>query len=119
MANKKNTDPNVHVRIQNDIAIHNKKNLLMGQIDILRILKKLNKYMHYRKQELALREILKGESQELHKMITEYSKTLPRVQDSEKERIKQTIQTENRGETLQTDLEKIREKLTKLKEYDF
>ena len=59
-------NPNVHVRIDLQQAISTKKQVLISEIDILKLIKGMNNYAQIRRRELELREELKKESKELN-----------------------------------------------------
>ncbi len=105
---------NVHVRIGFGQAVNSKKHLLVGQIDVLKLMKGMNRYSQYRRRELELREEMKRESRELNELISDFKSSLPRVGDEEKFKIKEDLASINRREVLESDLLHIKERLARL-----
>ena len=105
---------NVHVRIDFDTAVDSKKNVLVGQIDILKLMKGINRYFSFRRRELELREELKKESKELSNLIIDFKQTMPKVEETDKSRIKEDLTSIGRREVLESDLDSIRQKLARL-----
>ena len=119
MVNKKfltynEENPNVHVKIDFEQAIDSKKQVLISQIDSLKLIKGMNQYSQIRRRELQLREELKRESKELNQLIIEFKENMPSVQDEEKSKIRDDISAINRREIVESDLESIRQKLARL-----
>ncbi len=104
----------VHVKIDFDTSVDAKKNVLVGQIDILKLMKGINRYFSYRRRELELREELKKESKELNGLIIDFKQTMPRVEETDKSRIKEDLTSIGRREVLESDLDSIRQKLARL-----
>jgi hypothetical protein len=106
--------PSVHVRVGIDAAVNSKKQLLVSQIDILKLMKGVNRYSQLRRRELELREELRIESRNLGEIIRGFNKNMPKVNTEEKFKIRNDIESINRREIIENDLENIREKLLKL-----
>jgi len=110
----KNEGNVVHVKIGFEQALNSKKQLLAGQIDVLKLMKGINKYFQYRRSELELREEMKMESRELNEFISDFKLSLPRVGEQEKFKIKEDLASINRREVLESDLLHIKERLARL-----
>ena len=104
----------VHVRIGIEAGIDSKKQLLVSQIDILRMMKGVNRYSQLRKRELELKQELKGEMKELHHTIRGFYKNMPQVEQEEKFKLRDDIASISKREIIESDLESIKRKLTKL-----
>lgn len=106
--------PNVHVRIDFPQAINAKKQILIGEIDILKLIKGINKYSELRRRELELRDELKKENKELKELIEELREKMPVVENDEKSKIREDLSAISRREVIESDLDSIKEKLARL-----
>ena len=111
--NPENSD--VHFRIGFEEAISSKKHVLAGQLDILNLLKGINEYANYRRMELKIREDLKKESGELAEMIGRFKASLPNIPENERMKIRENIDLVGKREILQSDLDQIKGKLSRLR----
>ena len=104
----------VHVRIDKEKALYSKKQILASEISILKFVKGVGAYLGYRKRELELREELKKESRKLNDMITKFLASLPKYHEREKTKIKDDLESINKRESLELDLDQIKKKLYQL-----
>ncbi|MEK6919240.1 MAG: hypothetical protein AABW73_04350 [Nanoarchaeota archaeon] len=107
-------ESNVHVKIDFHQAVNTKKQLLIGEIDVLKLIKGINSFSQMRRKELELREDLKKESGELHELVRLFLRNMPKIQDEDRTKIKEDLASINRREVIESDLDSIREKLGRL-----
>lgn len=101
------------VGLQKPHVVAGKKHLLYCEMEVLTSLKKYNNYKKYRKEELALKNLLKKVIMELKKEMENIIEYIPQI------RIKDTsaaaIKTQSgKRDTLEEEIQKIRKKIAML-----
>jgi len=110
----KQEETNIHIGLGIAESVEAKKEILRGQIDMLKAVARLEEYKKLRNQELAVREKLRREWIMLKRMIKELISELPETPGMEKMVVKERVKTITSTRTLQSDLESIQEKLARL-----
>lgn len=105
-----------YVKIISSEQIYSKKELLMAQMEMLSIMKRYQKYKELRKQELALKSMLKRKIAEINEEITIIDRTLPRMKEkTEEEKTKSIVAVKKRSD-LESEIEEIKRKIQRLQE---
>ena len=107
-----------HVRISAIERVYGEKSLLLTQLNYLNSLKRLREYKRLRKEEFALKIALKSKIGEASAILKELEKNLPKVKlykdDEEKENSHSMKKEEKEHFSLEKELEKIKDKLSKI-----
>lgn len=104
-----------YVKILDSEKTYAKKTLLMSQMETLSIMKRYQKYKELRRQELALKSILKRKIGEINEEIKIIDRTLPRMKEKTEEEEKITITPKKRRD-LEAEIEEIKRKIERLQE---
>lgn len=96
---------------------YSKKELLVTEMEILNVMKRYQKYKELRKQELALKSILRRKIIEVQEEIRLLDKILPKVhiEKTEEETAKITSHVVKRRD-LESEIEEIKRKIERLQE---
>ena len=96
---------------------YGESHLLSAQLELLNLIKSFHKFKELRNEELVLKVTLKAKVEEMLEQITKLEKLIPKAnykeatpEDRDKERKKQ-----ERKLSLQEEIERVREKLAKLR----
>jgi len=108
-----------HIRMDYEEALNAKKQLLTSEINLLHIAKKIKNYKLLRKKEIATKNKLKTSLTSLKSKITMLQSSFPNETQPKsdfKKTKKQAIlgKEEQESESLQNELDDIKEKLAKL-----
>jgi len=102
-----------YVGIDSSKQVYGKKNLLYCQMGMLTILKKLRAYKKLRKQEFALKKILKRKIKELQETLKHLETILPETKHEKFKGVKFSTAPKKRKD-LEAEIEKIKNKIAEL-----
>ena len=103
----------MHVRLEYEEVLEDKKQFLSSQLNLLEILKKVKNYKILRKRELILKSQLKKAFSLLSLEINHIQGFFPREETEESISIRKIIEKE-KDKSIEKDLQDIREKLARL-----
>lgn len=106
-----------YVKISKPEIIYSQKNLMRTQIDVLSVLKSYKIYQRLRKKEFILKIELKNKVDEVRNSIVLLEKILPKIilNKTEKKKSINTAIMREEDLTLEQEVERIRQKLSRLK----
>lgn len=94
-----------------------KRELLLSQMEILSIMKRYQKYKELRKQELALKSILRRKINEINEEVRLLDKTLPRAtKEKREEETLSIVGKVVKRRDLESEIEEIKRKIQRLQE---
>ena len=106
-----------YVKISSPEKRYGEKHLLSAQLELLDLIQRFGKYKNLRNEELVLKVTLKNKIEETVNLIEKLERLLPRAsyqaptpEEKEKERKKK-----ERKLSLQEEIEKVKEKLMKIR----
>jgi len=107
-----------YVKLSKPEIVYSQKNLLRTQIEVLNILKSYKVYQRLRKKEFMLKIELKNKINEVKDNIILLEKILPKMllNNMEKNKPISTAIMREEDLTLEQEVERIRQKLSRLKE---
>jgi len=104
-----------YVKINVSEQVYAKKELLYSQMEMLTIMKRYQKFKELRKQELALKSILKRKIMEMNEEIKIADRVLPKAKtertDEEKERVMLAVKGRR---TFESEIDEIKRKIERL-----
>jgi len=101
-----------YIKLNPSEQVYGKKNLLYCEMELLTILKRFKKYKKLRKEELALKNLLKRTTNELKDELKRLDEFLPEERDTGL-RLNSSRTTPKRSE-LEEEIEQIRRKIAEL-----
>lgn len=106
-----------YVKLSESEQRYGKRELLQSQIEILSIMKRYQKFKELRKQELALKGILRRKISEFAEEIKIIDKVLPKahVERTEEEKEKVVVNAKKRRD-LEAEINDIKRKIERLQE---
>ena len=102
-----------YIGIDYSKQIYGKKNILYCQMEILTILKKIKAYKKLRREEFALKKILKEKIEEAREMLKNLEKILPETKKN-KFRAVRIDKTPRKRKDLESEIEEIKRKISEL-----
>tara|TARA_Y100000310_G_scaffold283662_1_gene305808 strand:- start:233 stop:550 length:318 start_codon:yes stop_codon:yes gene_type:complete len=102
-----------YIGINSSKQNYGKKNLLYCQMEILTILKKIHKYKKLRKQEFALKNILRKEMKIFQKTLKQLDDILPETKKIKSQVFKINHSPKKRKD-LESEIENIKRKIAEL-----
>ena len=102
-----------YIGINSSKQIYGKKNILYCQMEMLTILKKIKAYKKLRKEEFALKKILKKKIEEARETLKNLEKILPETKQN-KFRAARIDKTPRKRKDLESEIEEIKRKISEL-----
>jgi hypothetical protein len=102
-----------YIGIDSSKQVYGKKNLLYCQMEILTILKKIKAYKRIRKEEFALKRILKRKVDELKNILKNLNKILPETK-KDKFRAAKINHSPKKRKDLESEIEEIKRKISEI-----
>jgi hypothetical protein len=102
-----------YIGIDSSKQVYGKKNLLYCQMELLTILKKIKAYKKLRKEEFALKKILKRKVDELKNILKNLNKILPETK-KDKFRAARINHSPKKRKDLESEIENIKRKIAEL-----
>lgn len=93
--------------------LHGKKNLLYGEMELLTTIKRYRTYLKLKKQELAIKRLLKKKFDELHDEVKNFDELLPRTKEDQFRPLEINRAQKNRKD-LESEIEAIKKKIAQL-----
>ena len=112
----------IHVRLEHNEAIQAKKDLLLSQANLIKIMQTISEYKKLRSKETRLKTKLKTKFREALTEIRKLQRELPKLEipdiikeDSEEvQELEETIQKKKYNNDLESQLQEIQDKLRNL-----
>jgi hypothetical protein len=111
----------LHVKIDYDVALQSKKNLLSSERDFIRLIKTIKRYNLLRKEDLNTKLKLQNKMKELKMNLEKLNTTLPKIKipnilkkDNLHEEKSLKIKKSETPQNLENQLQEIQERLRKL-----
>lgn len=119
----------VHIKVDYEDALSNKKNILSAEANFLKVIKRIKRYELLRGEELNNRLRIQNKIKDLKTNMTKINEVFPKVKlpeilkknevekkkkIEEQENIKEPIKEKHEEDDLETQLREIQEKLMKL-----
>lgn len=106
-----------YIRLSMPESIYGEKNLLKAQIEMLKVIKSYEEYRRLRKEELALKILLKTSIGDAHEKVKFLESLLPKAKDpglGHKEEKKEDPRSVKKRMTLEQEIYMIKKKLEAL-----
>ena len=105
-----------YVKLTASEQAYSKKELLMSQMETLNIMKRYQKYKELRKQELALKSILKRKIGEVREELSVIDRSLPRMKEKTEEDNQVIRIPIKKRHDLESEIEEIKRKIERLQQ---
>ncbi|MEK6858764.1 MAG: hypothetical protein AABX53_02530 [Nanoarchaeota archaeon] len=105
-----------YVKLTASEQAYSKKELLMSQMETLNIMKRYQKYKELRKQELALKSILKRKIGEVREELSVIDRSLPRMKEKTEDDNQITKVPVKKRHDLEFEIEEIKRKIERLQQ---
>lgn len=105
-----------YVKLTSSEQAYSKKELLMSQMETLNIMKRYQKYKELRKQELALKSILKRKIGEVREELAVVDRSLPRMKEKTEEDVQIAKTPIKKRHDLEFEIEEIKRKIERLQQ---
>jgi hypothetical protein len=99
-----------YIKLAHSAVVYSKKNLLQSQLESLHILQKIDAYKKFRSEELNLKIALKKKLDEARTEIAAFVKLMPKS-SMPKEEIELNPEQQAKRQSLETEVEVIKQKL--------
>lgn len=93
--------------------LHGKKNLLYAEMELLTTIKRYQSYIKLRKQEFAIKRLMKKKFDELHDIIKNFDELLPRTKQDQFKPL-EINRTRKKRKDLESEIEAIKRKIAGL-----
>jgi len=104
-----------YVKLSNSEIVYGKKNVLNAQVEMLNLVKSCDKYRSLRKEEIALKILLKSKIEEVKNSLNVLSSILPKVKNSSFNITDKKEKVSKKNLSLEQEIEQIKKKLAALK----
>ena len=102
-----------YVEVDHSQQIYGKRNLLYCEMGLLSTTKRYQKYKKLRKQELALKTLLKRALSEIHEELRNFNSLLPETKHSTSEKF-EISKGQKKREDLESEIDDIKRKIAEL-----
>jgi len=102
-----------YIKLANPTVVYTKKQLLQSQLEFLKVLQKIDTFKKLRLEELDLKIAMKNKLNEINAEMVLYKKLMPQTSTPEEE-LELTPEQQIKRNSLETEIEVIKKKLTLL-----
>ncbi|MBI2629703.1 hypothetical protein HYW76_01250 [Candidatus Pacearchaeota archaeon] len=106
----------IHIKIDFSDAKNSRKDLLLCEMNFLKMVEKLKNYRELRQKEFSEKNKLKNKVKEINLGVRRFKNKIPKIKSAgrEKEEIKESIHDIEKKSSIELELKEIKEKLDRL-----